>query len=79
MMMLLGWGTLAVPTGIVTAEITSQRLGGGLRHPHLPRMPDRRPPARGALLPALRRPFVALAARGRLSAHSRATSDAKRM
>lgn len=25
-MMLLGWGTLAVPTGIVTAEITSQRL-----------------------------------------------------
>ena len=29
MMMLLGWGTLAVPTGIVTAEITSQRLGQG--------------------------------------------------
>ena len=26
MMMLLGWGTLAVPTGIVTAEMTSQRL-----------------------------------------------------
>jgi voltage-gated potassium channel len=26
-MMLLGWGTLAVPTGIVTAEMTSQRLG----------------------------------------------------
>lgn len=25
-MMLLGWGTLAVPTGIVTAEMTSQRL-----------------------------------------------------
>jgi voltage-gated potassium channel len=25
-MMLLGWGTLAVPTGIVTAEIASQRL-----------------------------------------------------
>ena len=24
-MMLLGWGTLAVPTGIVTAEMTSQR------------------------------------------------------
>jgi voltage-gated potassium channel len=27
-MMLLGWGTLAVPTGIVTAEMTSQRPGG---------------------------------------------------
>ena len=26
-MMLLGWGTLAVPTGIVTAEMTSHRLG----------------------------------------------------
>lgn len=26
-MMLLGWGILAVPTGIVTAEMTSQRLG----------------------------------------------------
>lgn len=25
-MMLLGWGTLAVPTGIVTAEMTSQRI-----------------------------------------------------
>jgi voltage-gated potassium channel len=30
-MMLLGWGILAVPTGIVTAEMTSQRLGN-LRH-----------------------------------------------
>ena len=29
LMMLLGWGTLAVPTGIVTAEITSQRLAQG--------------------------------------------------
>jgi voltage-gated potassium channel len=27
MMMLLGWGTLAVPTGIVSAEFTAQRLG----------------------------------------------------
>ncbi|MDB5886137.1 MAG: Ion transport protein, partial [Polaromonas sp.] len=27
-MMLLGWGTLAVPTGIVTAELASQRRGG---------------------------------------------------
>jgi voltage-gated potassium channel len=26
MMMLMGWGVLAVPTGIVTAELTSQRL-----------------------------------------------------
>jgi len=25
-MMLLGWGTLAVPTGIVSAEFTAQRL-----------------------------------------------------
>lgn len=31
MMMMLGWGVLAVPTGIVTAEMSSQRLspGGG--------------------------------------------------
>ena len=28
-MMLLGWGILAVPTGIVTAEMTSLRLGRG--------------------------------------------------
>lgn len=28
MMMLLGWGVLAVPTGIVTAEMTAQRRGG---------------------------------------------------
>lgn len=28
-MMLLGWGTLAVPTGIVTAEMTVRRMGGG--------------------------------------------------
>ena len=26
-MMLLGWGTLAVPTGIVTAEMSAARLG----------------------------------------------------
>jgi voltage-gated potassium channel len=25
-MMLIGWGTLAMPTGIVSAEFTSQRL-----------------------------------------------------
>jgi voltage-gated potassium channel len=29
LVMLLGWGILAVPTGIVTAEMTSRRLGGG--------------------------------------------------
>ncbi|MDF3037147.1 MAG: ion transporter [Paucimonas sp.] len=27
MMMLLGWGVLAVPTGIVTSELTAQRMG----------------------------------------------------
>jgi voltage-gated potassium channel len=32
-MMLLGWGILAVPTGIVTAEMTSQRLGNLRRTP----------------------------------------------
>lgn len=31
-MMLLGWGILAVPTGIVTAEMTSMRMGN-LRRP----------------------------------------------
>ncbi|HEX5371990.1 MAG TPA: ion transporter [Aquabacterium sp.] len=29
LMMLLGWGVLAVPTGIVTAEMTAQRQQGG--------------------------------------------------
>jgi voltage-gated potassium channel len=28
MIMLIGWGTLAVPTGIVSAELTAQRLAG---------------------------------------------------
>ncbi len=28
-MMLVGWGTLAVPTGIVTSELTARRMGGG--------------------------------------------------
>jgi voltage-gated potassium channel len=27
LMMLIGWGILAVPTGIVTAEMTAQRFG----------------------------------------------------
>lgn len=30
-MMLLGWGTLAVPTGIVTSEMTVQRMGQATR------------------------------------------------
>lgn len=30
MMMLLGWGTLAVPTGIVTAEMTARRMRAGV-------------------------------------------------
>lgn len=34
-MMLLGWGILAVPTGIVTAEMTSARLGVGRRSARL--------------------------------------------
>lgn len=29
LMMLVGWGTLAVPTGIVTAEMTAQRMRSG--------------------------------------------------
>ncbi|GAB3646652.1 ion transporter [Ramlibacter alkalitolerans] len=29
-MMLIGWGTLAVPTGIVTAEMTARRMPSGL-------------------------------------------------
>jgi voltage-gated potassium channel len=29
-MMLLGWGILAVPTGIVSAEMTAQRFAGRL-------------------------------------------------
>jgi len=29
LMMLIGWGTLAVPTGIVSAEFTALRFGGG--------------------------------------------------
>jgi voltage-gated potassium channel len=32
-MMLIGWGILAVPTGIVTAEMTAQRFRGR-RFPH---------------------------------------------
>ena len=54
LMMLLGWGTLAVPTGIVTSEMTAQRRTASHHHTHLPRVPDRRPCAGGAALPALR-------------------------
>ncbi len=34
LMMLLGWGTLAVPTGIVTSELALQHRVGGLFGPH---------------------------------------------
>jgi voltage-gated potassium channel len=34
MMMLIGWGTLAVPTGIVSAEFTALRFGGGAAAGH---------------------------------------------
>jgi voltage-gated potassium channel len=34
-MMLLGWGILAVPTGIVTAEIAANRMGRGAPEPGL--------------------------------------------
>ena len=37
LMMLLGWGTLAVPTGIVTAEMTARRMGHGAVHESAPR------------------------------------------
>jgi hypothetical protein len=63
-MMLLGWGTLAVPTGIVTAEMTFPAPTGTTHHPHLPRMPDRRAFGGGQLLFALRRPIALLPARG---------------
>ena len=55
--MLLGWGTLAVPTGIVTAEMTARHharhAAGAAR---LRAMRDRRLRARSELLPAVRRP-----------------------
>ncbi|OGA02422.1 MAG: ion transporter [Betaproteobacteria bacterium RIFCSPLOWO2_02_FULL_62_17] len=37
LMMLLGWGTLAVPTGIVTAEMTARRMGLGAESGPAPR------------------------------------------
>jgi voltage-gated potassium channel len=37
-MMLMGWGILAVPTGIVTAEMTSQRIGQRAANRALPRI-----------------------------------------
>ena len=50
LMMLIGWGTLAVPTGIVSAEFTALRMGGSPHadDAHLPRLPDRRARAVGA-------------------------------
>ena len=51
--MLLGWGILAVPTGIVTAEMTTRRLSEADRVRQCPscRSVDSR--SRGAVLPAL--------------------------
>ena len=62
LMMLMGWGTLAVPTGIVSAELMAQRDAARTDHAHLPRMPERRPCARREVLPRLRRAAAALAA-----------------
>jgi voltage-gated potassium channel len=43
-MMLLGWGILAVPTGIVTAEMTSQRLQRRNPRRHATRNSEHNPP-----------------------------------
>lgn len=56
-MMLIGWGTLAVPTGIVTAEMTVRRHARPVLVPRaacLRRMRRRRVWAGSQLLPALR-------------------------
>ena len=64
LMMLIGWGTLAVPTGIVSAEFTALRMAGAAAdHAHLPRLPVRGPRGLGALLQGLRRRAAALRAR----------------
>ena len=62
LMMLMGWGILAVPTGIVTAEMAAQRHAARRHHAHLPRVPERGPPAEahfcrdcGARLPPYQR------------------------
>ena len=73
MMMLVGWGTLAVPTGIVSAEFTALRMAArrSRRRAHLPRLRPRatRPSARfcqdcGAALPATLTPGPRGRARG---------------
>ena len=38
LMMLLGWGTLAVPTGIITAEMTARRMAAESRQEPVPRI-----------------------------------------
>ena len=52
--MLLGWGILAVPTGIVTAEMTSRRLSGDRVGPALPVVRRGLAHQRRPLLPSLR-------------------------
>ncbi|WP_075792434.1 potassium channel family protein [Massilia putida] len=54
-MMLLGWGILAVPTGIVTAEMT-------MRHRAAPARPDRRCPTAPAPATRPRRSSARIAA-----------------
>lgn len=55
-MMLMGWGILAVPTGIVTAEMVGHR-------PLVPELPGRRAGCRGPFLQALRPGTACLPAR----------------
>ena len=55
LMMLIGWGTLAVPTGIVSAEFTALRFRGGSPRAFVRRVRIGRPRAERALLPGLRR------------------------
>ena len=52
--MLLGWGILAVPTGIVTAEMTTRRLSRAGRVTPLPVLRRGRARGRRTVLPSLR-------------------------
>ena len=58
LMMLIGWGTLAVPTGIVSAEFTAFRFGARRARPAIAsaaRCGSRGPRADRPFLPGLRR------------------------
>ncbi len=59
LMMLVGWGTLAVPTGIVSAEFTALRVRGISRERSCSRVRIDRPRAARALLLRLRRTLFA--------------------